>query len=290
MNTMSELASYAPLSGSLVRLIARYVAKHPSHEGVSFYEVREQATRDVVEAVRQERLDTTWLCKELTSVSPEGQEVTRDLLWLYKQKGALRYVGEECPSVHSATALVIARRFHRGQRRWTTPMTPGEPLFYCKIEIAPGEPVQMIAYPFEQDGTTAYIVPTAPLIEEEVLAIPPRPPIDDIPLYRASQEHLAGWYKIPASALVHTPYGGVIFREDGTVDQDWLRVDGGAIRFFGPVSIEDVARWDRHVARMNLDEEDIPDIVATAKVLALQLLARERRVYEHDTVSWKAPR
>jgi hypothetical protein len=281
-----DLASYAPLNGSLVQRVAQYRRKHPSDdEEIPFYDVRDQATRDMMEQASRGRVDTTWLCKMLTSVSPEGNEVTRDLLWLWKQKGALRYVGEEYPNVHSAVALVIARRFHRGQRRWNPPMAPDEPLFYCKIEMAPGEPTQMIAYPFEQDDVAYLVDPTSELWEETIV-IPPRP--SKIPTYQTS-ERTAGWYRISASALVYTPYAGVTLREDGSVNPEWLRVNGGGIRFFGQVSLKDVAHWDHHIERMGLDEFLLPDIVATAKTLALQLLAYKRLANERDAVTWKAP-
>src|SRR5579872_355294 len=134
-----SLPSYAPLNGSWIGHIDRYRSRSGfgAHEGgITFNEARSRAIQCVIEAAQKARgLTTTALSDILVTLSPAGTEASRDLLWRWKRRGAVRYEDAERPNLHSAVALILGRYFHRAAKGWCPSINPDEPQLWCWVEF-----------------------------------------------------------------------------------------------------------------------------------------------------------
>jgi len=290
-----SLPSYAPLNGSWIGHIDRYRSRYVLGEyeegGFTFNEARSRATQCIIEAVQKARgLTTAALSDILMTLSPAGPEASRDLLWRWKRRGAVRYEDSERPNLHSAVALILGRYFHRAAKGWCPSIDPDEPLLWCWVEF-PGHLTTryMGAYPFLSDAV--YLLPET----TDIHTVRIRPPATEaqIRAVQASQQETPlepGWYRLPAATLLYSPYEGLSYQQDGSLDPCWVRVDGGCVRFWrnDDVTLDDLSRWQPQVSRLELlPEQLIPDVVQAARVLSLHLLAFERIPTERGIIPWQ---
>jgi hypothetical protein len=289
----TSYAAYAPLPFSFIRFLQSYLREHPCAEGVAFTQVRASLTSLIIEAATSGKLDTSWLIRQLTEVAPANVHITREPLRLWRNKGALREITQEHPDMHSALALLMARRLHRGVRLAPPLISANEPQFYCSLEVAPGARRLLCAYPFPDRQETLFLLPEESCLTDapEISSLPSDEDIAFIDAQTAKQVTSGQWGRVPPTALIYTPYTGVAFSGDGQRDVQWVPVGTGAIRFMhtASVSLDDLDSW--HALGTNFDlaiYSHIPDIVHTAKELVLKMLAYERLREEDFVVPWHA--
>lgn len=268
-------ASGAPLPAEFIdHIILDQQKRFSLSEGLSlpspsFHELRHQIYLKVKEAAEQEKLTTTWLARELTELTPQKVKVRRQTLSLWKQANIVKYDEEDRPEFHSVAALLLARQYSPLLREWRPTLLAKNAPWYAWIEVEPGKEPLMCAFPYEEE------IPATSTNAQLLRLLSPKA------IMLGNKVSLPDPVAVPSSALLYTPWEGA------TLEKGWYRVKGGAARFLGKVTEEDLARWNEHVKPFGITEEDAPDIFETAKLLVLQILAETRLKREREAVIWR---
>ncbi len=272
------LPSFAPLPASFVRHLESYRQNlywkrlqelEACPDARAFAEVRRDVYHRVAAAIEQGDLYTTWFARALSRDTPGDAEVRRQTLYVWRQSGVVRYLGDECPDPQNVAALLLARAFHGQLRSWLPEkMVADEPAWWCWLQLDPESDPYMCALVGERRGIVVSSREELHWIENGTRLVLPEA------------------RRLPSSALLWTPWPGAQW-----VDNTWLVVESlGAIRFVDVVDEQDLALWEPSIAQLGPGgvQSLSPSIFQTMKTLVLQLLAKDRLEGEQGRVSWKA--